>query len=86
MHSQFREGGTVFIDEQRCSGCARCTAICPAEVLRLENGRVRVNPHSPFGCIACGHCMMSCPEDAIRAMGRGISPEDLRPLPGPGTQ
>jgi nitroreductase/NAD-dependent dihydropyrimidine dehydrogenase PreA subunit len=81
MHSLYREGGTVTIDEQLCSHCAKCAAICPAEVLGFENGHVSVKPDSPFGCIACGHCMMSCPEGAVRVTGRGISPEDLRPLP-----
>jgi nitroreductase len=47
----------------------------------MANGRVQVNENSPFGCIACGHCMMACPEGSISVTGRGISPDDLCPLP-----
>ena len=37
----------------------------------LENGRMRIRDDSPFGCIACGHCMMVCPEGSITVTGRG---------------
>jgi nitroreductase len=36
-----------------------------------------------FGCIACGHCMMVCPNESVRVAGRGISPSDLVPLSPP---
>jgi ferredoxin len=47
----------------------------------MKAGRVRVQEDSPFGCIACGHCMMSCPTNSITVTGRGISPKDLLPMP-----
>ncbi|MBN2473317.1 MAG: nitroreductase family protein [Pirellulales bacterium] len=83
MHSLHREPGRVSIDEATCKQCGQCAEICPADVLRLDGGRVRVDQRSPFGCIACGHCMMVCPEGSITVTGRGISPDDLRPLPPP---
>ena len=79
VHSLYREGGTVRIDEKICTRCGRCARICPAEHLGLEKGRVRVNANNSFGCIACGHCMMVCPNDSITVTGRGLSPDDLRP-------
>lgn len=83
MHSLYREAGNVEIDERTCTQCGQCAGICPAEVLAMEDGRLRVRDDSPFGCIACGHCMMVCPENSIKVTGRGISPEDLLPLPPP---
>lgn len=80
-HSRYHEAGTVEIDEQTCQQCGQCAAICPAEVLREENGQVRVRVDSSFGCIACGHCMMVCPEGSVTVTGRGLSPDDLLPLP-----
>jgi ferredoxin len=82
IHSQYREAGRVRIDEESCAQCGQCAKICPTEVLALDNGQVRVHD-SPLGCIACGHCMMVCPEGSIVVTGRGISPEDLLPLPPP---
>jgi ferredoxin len=80
-HSLYRKPATIKIDESTCKQCGQCARICPAEVLTAENGRVRVLDDSPFGCIACGHCMMICPENSITVTGRGISPDDLLPLP-----
>ena len=81
VHSLYPEPGTPVVNEERCKHCGQCVKICPGEVLVLQDGRVRVIEDTPFGCIACGHCMMICPEGAIRVSGRGLSPEDLVPLP-----
>ena len=83
MHSQYREAGAVAVDDSVCIRCGECAAICPGEVLSLEGGRIRVRADSPFGCLACGHCMMVCPKNCVRVTGRGLSPDDLRPLPLP---
>ena len=83
MHSLYRESGRVRIDPGTCTQCGACARICPSEVLVADDGKVRVRSDSPLGCIACGHCMMVCPDGAITVTGRGISPEDLSPLPDP---
>ena len=80
-HSQYHEAGTVEIDEDACKLCGQCAAICPADVLSMDDGHIRVHNDSPFGCIACGHCMMACPEGSITVTGRGLSPHDLLTLP-----
>jgi len=82
MHSLYREPGAVAVNQQTCKQCGRCVGICAAEVLEMRDGRVTVKDDSPFGCIACGHCMMVCPQGSITVTGRGISPDDLLPLPG----
>ncbi len=81
IHSLYREAGMVRIDEEACTRCGSCTEICPADVLAMENGRPRVRADSPLGCVACGHCMMVCPEGSISVTGRGLSPDDVMPLP-----
>jgi ferredoxin/nitroreductase len=81
MHSVYRESGTVAIDRDACNRCGQCAGICPTEVLVKEDGEVRIHPENTFGCIACGHCMMVCPSGAVTVTGRGISPDDLVPLP-----
>jgi ferredoxin len=83
IHSLYSEPGNVRIDQGTCQQCGQCARICAAEVLVLENGHVRVYDDTPFGCIACGHCMMVCPEGSITVTGRGLSPDDLLPLPKP---
>ena len=81
MHSVYREAGEVKIDREACSNCGACARICAGEVLRLDDGSVHIHTDSAFGCIACGHCMMVCPQGAVTVTGRGISPDDLLELP-----
>jgi len=81
IHSMYRESGKPVIDGKICTQCGLCAKICPEEVLRIEDGRVRASEGIFLGCIACGHCMMTCPEGAVTVTGRGISPQDLLPLP-----
>ena len=83
IHSRYSEPGRVSIDAKSCVQCGSCAKICPAEVLSMEGGQLHVSDRSLFGCISCGHCMMVCSEGAITITGRGLSPQDLLPLPGP---
>ena len=80
VHSLYRESGVASVDHNQCTGCAQCVKTCPAGVLSLADGKVQQDD-SGFGCIACGHCMMVCPEECIEVTGRGVSAADLVPLP-----
>lgn len=62
--------GVVAVDQGKCSGCALCVKICPADALKLDGKRSQmINPvHS--GCIACGDCLAICSKQAI-TMVRG---------------
>ena len=83
IHSLYRESGNVTIDPDACTHCGLCVRTCPAEVLSIGNEKINIHTDSPFGCIACGHCMMVCPHEAITVTGRGLSPNDIQPLPSP---
>jgi nitroreductase/NAD-dependent dihydropyrimidine dehydrogenase PreA subunit len=83
IHSRYRDAGVVTIDRTTCTDCACCAQICPTDVLRLDAGHVGIHADTPLGCIACGHCMMVCPEQSVTVTGRGLSPTDLTPLPPP---
>ncbi len=82
VHSLYREAGNVVVDEKICTQCGLCAEICPAAVLKMNQGKLRVSGERLLGCVACGHCMMVCPVGAIAVTGRGVSPDDLLPLPG----
>jgi nitroreductase/NAD-dependent dihydropyrimidine dehydrogenase PreA subunit len=75
--------GVPVIDRDSCIRCGACAAVCATGVLNLDSAtnEVRIDPTASFGCIACAHCMMACPADAIRVEGRGLSPADLATLP-----
>lgn len=80
-HSIHNEPGNVRINGDKCTNCLACARICPADVLEIVNGRVQVVEQTPFGCLACAHCMMVCPHTAITVNGRGLDPDDLVALP-----
>ncbi len=46
----------------RCVACGRCAAVCPANALRLENGKLAFDYSA---CIRCYCCHEMCPQDAI---------------------
>ena len=58
-----RKSGHIFIvDEDLCFGCAACIALCPVNVLQLENQLAIVDEP---GCTHCEHCIPSCPVFAL---------------------
>jgi thioredoxin reductase (NADPH) len=51
------------INDDRCTGCDACVAVCPTDVLELVDHKSRVQR---FGdCIQCEQCMMACPTQAL---------------------
>ena len=50
------------VDEDKCYGCGACIALCPINVLDLEN-RIAIVDES--NCTHCEHCISSCPVFAL---------------------
>jgi thioredoxin reductase (NADPH) len=51
------------INDDRCTGCDACVAVCPTDVLELVEHKSRV---LRFGdCIQCEQCMLACPTQAL---------------------
>lgn len=46
----------------KSSNCIACVEACPADAMRLVEGRIRLNVPS---CTACGACAAACPTDAL---------------------
>ncbi len=51
------------IDEDRCFGCGACIALCPVDVLTLQNRMVYVDEPN---CTHCRLCIPSCPVFALQ--------------------
>lgn len=83
--SRTKVNAEIFIDDDLCNGCGLCVKACSDNSLQLVEGKARENPNPHFGCIACGHCMAVCPEEAIQIHGRHLSPDDMFELPAPET-
>ena len=62
------EGITASVEEDMCSGCGLCVAVCPFKAIELEEekGVAHVNPAL---CKGCGLCSATCRSGAIQQKG-----------------
>ena len=54
----------VLRNEERCTHCGACVAICPSGAFELEPVTRRVNFYNEK-CVACGLCIKACPPRAM---------------------
>ena len=54
---------TLELDADRCTGCGRCTQVCPHAVFEIENRHARIADRD--ACMECGACEQNCPSEAI---------------------
>ncbi|NHI94975.1 MAG: 4Fe-4S dicluster domain-containing protein [Candidatus Lokiarchaeota archaeon] len=54
------------IDKNKCTNCKLCTKECPVMLYHLDENEQTAFSDEFNACIECGHCMSSCPSEAIR--------------------
>lgn len=54
----------VFTLKNECYDCYKCVRECYVKAIKIENGHASVIPEK---CIACGHCVTVCPQNAKKA-------------------
>jgi thioredoxin reductase (NADPH) len=64
------------INDDRCTGCDACVAVCPTNVLDLVNNKSRVLRFAD--CIQCEACMFACPTEALVMFPEGSHPPPLK--------
>lgn len=70
----------VLIDKDKCTKCGVCLNICHDYLKEDKDSFPVGSDKSLFGCIQCGNCMMTCPNDAIEIKGEDIDKSHLREL------
>lgn len=55
----------ITLDSEACKGTWQCYQVCPVGCWTPDYERRKVDFHDPELCIACGACVLQCPEDAI---------------------
>ncbi|MBT8496253.1 MAG: NAD(P)-binding domain-containing protein, partial [Deltaproteobacteria bacterium] len=63
------------INDDRCTGCDACVAVCPTNVLDLVDNKSRVLRFQD--CIQCEACMWACPTEALVMFKEGTDPPPL---------
>ncbi len=64
------------INDDRCTGCDACVAVCPTNVLDLVANKSRVLRFED--CIQCEACMFACPTEALVMFPEGNIPPPLK--------
>ncbi|MGN6109972.1 MAG: NAD(P)-binding domain-containing protein [Kofleriaceae bacterium] len=64
------------INDDRCTGCDACVAVCPTNVLDLVANKSRVLRF--HDCIQCEACMFACPTEALVMFPEGGTPPPLK--------
>src|SRR4051812_45961935 len=64
------------INDDRCTGCDACVAVCPTNVLDLVENKSRVLRFQD--CIQCEACMFACPTEALVMFPQGSTPPPLK--------
>lgn len=71
----------ILIDIEKCTGCEKCMKVCTDFNFEIVHHKAKLTNRPLFGCVACGHCMMVCPANAITIEGRELSASDMFELP-----
>jgi len=59
------EAATAFVDEEVCSGCGYCEAVCPYSAIEIDPKR-KVAKVNDVLCKGCGACTVNCPSKAMQ--------------------
>jgi ferredoxin len=54
---------TLALDEEECTGCGMCAAVCPQGVLAVEHRKARIVDRD--ACMECGACARNCVPGAV---------------------
>ena len=60
---------TLAYDPEKCTGCRRCTEVCPHAVFEMRDGKITIIDRDR--CMECGACALNCDFGAI-AVGSGV--------------
>jgi len=52
----------LSVNSAKCKACSVCVQVCPADAVRIINGKAVIDASK---CIECGRCVEACPVNAI---------------------
>jgi NAD-dependent dihydropyrimidine dehydrogenase PreA subunit len=64
-----KNGETLAISAEACTGCRACLEVCPHGVLEMRAGKAAIRDRGL--CMECGACARNCPFGAI-AVSAGV--------------
>jgi NAD-dependent dihydropyrimidine dehydrogenase PreA subunit len=58
-----KDAVSLKYDENSCTGCERCTEVCPRRVFEMQGNKAIITDKDK--CIECGACVSNCAFGAI---------------------
>jgi len=62
-HRYLKDVVSLSLNSEKCTGCKKCTEVCPHGVFETGDGKARIVEKD--SCIECGACALNCPFGAI---------------------
>ncbi|MDT3699829.1 MAG: ferredoxin family protein [Thermincola sp.] len=56
---------SIKIDRQKCSGCGRCSQVCPGNLIEMDEDKKALLRY-PAECWGCTACLKECGAGAIK--------------------
>ena len=60
---------TLQYDPVKCTGCRKCTEVCPHAVFEMKDGKAAITDRDR--CMECGACALNCEFGAL-SVGSGV--------------
>ena len=64
----------LLFDSAKCTRCGKCISACPQHCHAMTDGKHSFNRTA---CIHCGICADTCPAEALKAVGRKMSVDEV---------
>ncbi len=69
LSEEFYSGELAIIDQELCTTCGDCAAVCQYDAIPVIDGRYVVDE---IGCEGCGYCARICPTEAITNISQNV--------------
>ena len=64
----------LFYFEERCIGCGKCVAVCPANAIQIIEAKSNTDRSK---CNGSGQCIQVCPNEARSLMGKEMTVQEI---------
>lgn len=64
----------IFLDPEKCTGCAHCVSVCPTGASMLRDGHSAIKRYQ---CEGCGLCVDDCQNEARTLIGKYVTVSEV---------
>ncbi len=65
IHREGDPGDFITVNAENCTGCKRCSTVCPVNLWVVKEGTARILDSYKELCLECGSCWQVCDYNAV---------------------